>query len=157
MVLRVVAFVVMVAAIAGCEEGVSGAVPNRGFGFHYDGITEYGIRYRDDAPDSDIPHPSPCELDQWYLEVSECIGVWTDPNDDRLLLVRTESMPEQSLGRWLEPGLILHRPLILDWHTIKHEYVHYVLYKLTGSPDSAHVSPFFHMCTRDRIIRAITQ
>lgn len=138
------------ASAAGCKEREY--FPEcAGYGCNYDGKTNLGIKYRDELVEDQLgrtTHLNALSFDYNYKYVSECLGVWYKPH---LLIILTNHIEDGIIGRFHigSPAVILVKPHYdgTDDEILRHEYVHYLLWLSTGSPDGEHVSPLFKQCS----------
>lgn len=139
MVLRVVAFVVACAVLAGCEEGGSGYADNHGYGDEYTSTTALDVKARCDYAEN---CPTDDQIDTGLRAAAMCIGVSHEVEPRDLMLIGTNDIPDGRLGMYFtDPSLILIAEDQGDFvrtERIAHEMTHYLLYRYTGSPYSNH-------------------
>ena len=134
---------------------------NHGYGFSYDSETDLGIRYRNDGDPSTALTKE--YIDAKLLDVYNCIqSSGTDyapanpedlPFNINLMVISVTNIEQDVQGRFFwNPDLILlldrDRPYFYEPmnHTIRHEFVHYILKQTTGNPFAYHKSLFFNLC-----------
>jgi len=134
---------------------------NHGYGFEYDFITPLGIEYKNKSNSIGL---SSIELEQELKNVFSCISsVWYDKlkiNEhglsfypDLMVITADKIINSDREGRYYSsPNLILlvseKSPNYKTDSKIvyRHELVHYILEKMTGSNHSNHQSIFFNSC-----------
>lgn len=133
--------------LLGCQQS-SDVDPCYGYGCHFDSVTELGIRYRDDIGDETAI--SPAQVDNAYKSISECFGLWFEPD---IWVVATNDAPDGFTGYYWQTdgyGSFItirgseYNSFIMNW--MRHEFAHHFLYLSTGSVDPDHKSPMWDVC-----------
>lgn len=136
--------------MSGCElpfdDSDGGSTPCSMFGCHYDSVSDLGILFRDEAKQERI---TPAVVDAAYMSVSECFGLWFEP--DIMLIVTDDLTYEDDIayGTYTSKDgytSVVHiRSGSVDG-VIRHEFVHHYLRLSTGDSDHNHVSTMFDLC-----------
>ena len=126
---------------------------NHGFGFDYEFITPLGIEFRRDAG---VVTLTAEEIDEDYLSVRECLGYSTEV--DSLMIIISDALGRfgvpDALGVFtINPNLIVLKSREYWWSTsnvrkvLRHEFVHYLLFRETGSMNQSHTFEGYVTCT----------
>jgi len=129
--------------LAGCNETDWDALrTNHGYGYEYDYVTDLGIQVRNDST-TETPIRN---VDWHFTSIAECLGVSYDYADGIMVIFTDEQLSSDDSAKGLyypSPQLIVvqvqtETDFFITDYVLRHEFVHYLLDRSTGDPDSDH-------------------
>ena len=88
------------------------------------------------------------DFDRWYENVRACMGITEPVPQPRLVIYDGNRVMCGEAVRWgcHRSGTII-LPKTTRTNIVRHEIVHYLLWKTTGDADASHRSDYFRLCS----------